>query len=421
LIDLDQIPKPSERRIAMRVKPAAERALRKGHPWLFEEAIRYQSHSGRPGDLAVIFDRKNRFLAIGLYDPDNPIHVRILQHNRPATIDREWFYNRLAKAQAIRANFPSPVTDAYRLVHGENDGLPGLIIDRYASNFVLKLYTAAWYPYLPDVIAALNLLLPSRRIVLRLSRNLPGRMIEAVDGQVLVGPPLDSQVRFLENGLTFSADLLHGQKTGFFLDQRENRARVEALVLASKKGGNRACRQVNQVLNLFAYSGGFSLYSARGGAGELLDVDASQPALAMAEQHFSLNRSNPAIARAIHETYCGDAFKVTKQFDAQNRRFDLIVVDPPSFAKRGDETGRALNAYRRLVRDALSLLRPKGALIMASCSSRVSTEEFFATLHQEARTCGRPLRELDRTGHPLDHPIGFPQGAYLKCLFSVVP
>src|SRR5690606_3278890 len=140
-MNLDFLPRPSDKRIALRVTPAAERALRSGHPWVFDQAIRKQSHAGQPGDLAVVFDSKRRFLAIGLYDPDSPIRVRVLQQRQPATIDRDWFAARLRAAALIRQPLPAQQTDGYRLAHGENDGLPGLVIDRYAGTLVLKLYT----------------------------------------------------------------------------------------------------------------------------------------------------------------------------------------------------------------------------------------------------------------------------------------
>ena len=230
MLNLGALPKPSERRIAIHVTPAAERALRAGHPWVFDRAIRSQSHEGRPGDLAVVFDAKRRFLAIGLYDPGSPIRVRVLQAREPAAIDRAWFAARLRAAADIRRPLALTGTDGCRLVHGENDGLPGLIVDRYAATLVLKLYSAAWLPHLAAVLAGLETLqtasqLPFERVVLRYSRNLEALLAPHgfTDGQVLAGPALDGPVVFQENGLRFAADLAHGHKTGFFFDQRENR------------------------------------------------------------------------------------------------------------------------------------------------------------------------------------------------------
>lgn len=233
---LAEIPEPSARNIAIRVVPAAERALREGHPWLFAGSIREQSHEGAPGDLAVVFDRKGRFLAVGLYDPHSLIRVRVLQYGEPAPIEREWFARRLAAAAARRAPLhdrpAAGRTTGYRLVHGENDGLPGFVVDQYGQTLVIKLYTAAWMPHLQDVLAPLTEIVPAERLVLRLGRAMqerPQYLYGLEDGVILSGPSLDGPVLFWENGLRFEADPIRGHKTGFYLDQRENRARVEPL------------------------------------------------------------------------------------------------------------------------------------------------------------------------------------------------
>ena len=169
---LSQLPNPSAKRIALRISPPAERALRQGHPWIFDQSITEQSHQGAPGDLAVIFDDKRRFLAIGLYDPTSPIRVRILQSRDPATINTEWFQNKLKIAAQTRAHLEKEKTTGYRLVHGENDGLPGLVIDRYADTLVLKLYTPAWIPHLKSFCDALAQVNTASHLILRLNRSL---------------------------------------------------------------------------------------------------------------------------------------------------------------------------------------------------------------------------------------------------------
>lgn len=404
------LPAPAERRIALHVSPAAERAARAGHPWLFAEAIRQQSFAGKPGDLAVVFDRKRRFLAVGLYDPHSPIRVRLLQAGEPATIDADWFAARVATAVARRAPLTTTDTTGCRLIHGENDGLPGLVIDRYAQTMVVKLYTTAWLPHLALVLDGVTAVLPTRRIILRLNRlaqRYPEHLYGLENGQLLAGEPLKEPVIFRENGLYFEVDVIHGQKTGFFLDQRENRARVEQLAAGKR------------VLNLFAYTGGFSLYAARGGASRVISTDLSQPALAAALRNFKHNQDNTAVTTCDHEVLVGDAFQVLRQLRETRRTFDMVVIDPPAFARRQDEVERALTAYGRLARLGLGVLNPGGVLVMASCSGQVSTDHFFQTIHQAAMKAGRPLQEIERTGHPLDHPISFPEGAYLKCLYAI--
>jgi 23S rRNA (cytosine1962-C5)-methyltransferase len=411
-VDLSRLPLPPEKRLAVRITAAGQRALRHGHPWIFDNAIRSVRPEGRSGDLAVIFDDHRRFLAVGLYDPDSPIRVRVLQQGMPAVIDGAWLRGRLLAAAARRDPLAETGTDGYRLVHGENDGLPGLVIDRYAATLVIKLYALAWLPWLHTLLGVLEDVQPSERVVLRLSREASSHETELYglgDGCTLRGEAPVRPVEFRENGLLFAADVLRGQKTGFFLDQRDNRARVRSLA--------RGCR----VLNVFAYSGAFSVYAAAGGAPSVVSLDLSPAALADAELNFRLNRSIPGVAACRHQTIVGDAFEALADLGRAGARFDLVIVDPPSFAKRESEAPRALQSYARLTKLALAVTRPGGRIALASCSSRVSAADFFATVGNAAEGAKRPLREIERTGHALDHPIGFPEGAYLKCVFAAAP
>lgn len=408
-LHLPPFPPPSPQRLAVYLTPAAERAARRGHPWLFDGGIRQIKGEGRPGDLAVLFDRKRRFLAIGLYDPDSPIRVKLLQHGQPAPIDAGWFQAKINAAITRRDSLLTEETTGCRLIHGENDGLPGLVLDKYGETAVLKLYTAAWLPHLAVVAAAIVTAVTPERLVLRLSRNMladPARLQGLSDGHLLYGRPLNGPVLFRENGLTFAVDVRRGHKTGFFLDQRENRAIVGTLA-----EGRRA-------LDVFAYTGGFSLYAARGGAPLAVSVDASRPALETAAEQFHLNRTIPQVAAARHETICGDAFAILAEMANAGRQFDLVVIDPPALAKSQAEVGRALAAYRQLVRLGAAVAAPEGILVISSCSSRVAAEPFLDLVKETAREAGRPLQELARTGHAADHPITFPEGAYLKCLFG---
>lgn len=406
---LSQLPGPSAKRIALRISPPAERALRLGHPWIFDQSITEQSHTGAPGDLAVIFDDKRRFLAIGLYDPTSPIRVRILQSRDPAAINVEWFQNKIAAAALVRAHLEETKTTGYRLVHGENDGLPGLIIDRYADTLVLKLYTPAWIPHLKIFCDALKQINPASHLILRLNRSLEKQtefLHGLSDGMTITHLTPPSLILFQENGLTFEADPIHGQKTGFFLDQRDNRARVEKL---SKN---------KTVLNVFAYTGGFSVYAARGGAKEVVSVDVSAPAIEAAIRNMKHNQHFPIVASARHETFAEDAFEVPALMQSQKRLFDVVILDPPMFAQSEKQTAGALSAYRKLTQLGLSVLRKGGTLVQASCSSRVDSDSFFESIHRSAQEAGRGLKEIERTGHAVDHPIRFAEGAYLKCLFA---
>jgi 23S rRNA (cytosine1962-C5)-methyltransferase len=400
---LERIPKPNQRHIALHISASAEREIRRGHPWLFEHSIRRISHEGNPGDLAVVFDQQRRFLAVGLYDPASPIRARLLQHRQQAAINPSWFQKKIESAFEARHLLPNN-TNGYRLINGGNDGLPGFVLDKYAQNWVLKLYSAAWIPHLHALLPILISLTPER-IILRLGRQLeqqPQHLYGLKDGDLLWGASLQGNILFQEYGLTFEVDPLRGHKTGFYLDQRENRARVRKL--SSQKS----------VLNVFAYTGGFSVYAACGRAKNITSIDISQPALDMAARNFKHNQ----ISNTRHDEIVGDAFNTLAELQEKNQHYDMVILDPPSFASNQTQIAAALNAYRRLTRLALGVLKSGGVLVQASCSSRIPAEDFFTAVHQAANKAGRPLHEIERTGHPGDHPIGFAEGAYLKCLFA---
>ena len=404
-----QLPHAATKRIALRITAPAERALRQGHPWVFDQSITEQSHAGVPGDLAVIFDEQRRFLAIGLYDPTSAIRVRILQSRDPATINTNWFQNKLTLAAHIRTGLEAKDTNGYRLIHGENDGLPGLVIDRYDDTLVLKLYTPAWIPHLKELCDALILICPATHLTLRLNRTLQQQteylhgLSDGMTISLLTHPNL---ILFKENGLIFESDTVNGQKTGFFLDQRDNRMRVEKLSKAKS------------VLNAFSYTGGFSVYAARGGAREVVSVDVSAPAIAAAIRNMGHNQHVVTVAAAVHETVTEDAFAVLARMALQKRLFDVVIIDPPMFAQSEKQIEGALSAYRKLTRLGLSVLCEGGTLVQASCSSRVESDSFFESIHRSAQEAGRRLTEIERTSHALDHPVRFKEGAYLKCLFA---
>jgi 23S rRNA (cytosine1962-C5)-methyltransferase len=356
--------------------------------------------------LAVIYDRRDRFLAVGLFDPDSPLRVRVLHTGKPVSIDTAWWRERFRAAGRRRQGLFEAATTGFRCVHGESDGFPGLVLDRYADTLVLKLYTAAWFPRIPEMVNLIRGEMVPRNIVLRLSRNIRDLAREGfalADGQALYGPVPEGPVIFLENGLRFEADVVRGQKTGFFLDQRENRREVSRLAPG------------RDVLNAFSFTGGFSLASARGHARSVLDLDISPAALAAARRNFDLNRTDPAVAACRREEVQADAFE---WFAAPiHRRFGLIVLDPPSLAKKEAERGGAVRAYARLAAAAVDRLLPGGILVAASCSAHVSREEFFEAVRGAARRARRPFRELQTTGHAADHPATFAEAEYLKCIY----
>jgi 23S rRNA (cytosine1962-C5)-methyltransferase len=397
-------------RLRLRITSAAESIVRSGHPWLFADSIHELNRAGQTGELAVIYDRKDKFLAVGLFDPDSPIRVRILHAGKPQTIDATWWRARLEHSLARRRDLFDAGTTGYRLIHGESDGWPGLVLDRYDATLVLKVYTAAWLPRLEEILALFNEKIPCERIVLRLSRNIQAaaerRAPPRHDGEILFSKHAamvsDAPIIFLENGIRFEADVLRGQKTGFFLDQRENRREVGTLA------------QGRRVLNAFSFSGGFSVYAARGGATSVTDLDISAHALESAKRNFALNQAIPAVAACRHETVQADAFAWLEKCPA---KFDLIVLDPPTLAKKAVEKEGAIHAYERLNGLGITRLARDGILVAGSCSAHVPALDFFETVRRAALDSGRKFTELKTLLHPPDHPASFKEAQYLKVIY----
>jgi len=400
-MQISELPTLSPARLAIKVKPKLEKTIRQGHPWLFEEAITKLSKEGSAGDISILYDnRRNKVMAIGLYDPHSIIRVKMLHFNGPANINEDWFKEKIDEAFAKRASLLATDTNSYRLLHGENDGMPSFIADVYDKVLVVKLYSAIWMPYLTMILPHLLEVSKTETIVLRLARSLqklPEAMHGLSDGQVINGELKEEDIIFREHGLRFSANVIHGHKTGFFLDHRHNRKRVGEL------------SEGKAVLDIFSYAGGFSVHALAGGAHEVISLDISAQALAMAKANVQLNDLS-----ANHKVMAIDAFKGMEQLINQGKLFDIVIVDPPSFAKSASEIKRALHSYAQLTQLAIKLVRKGGILLSASCSSRVSSDAFFDTVTFALKQSNRRWTELERTFHDDDHPIGFEEGRYLK-------
>jgi 23S rRNA (cytosine1962-C5)-methyltransferase len=357
----------------------------------------------------VIFNDKRDFAAIGLWDPHSPIRIRIVHKGKPVQIDQAFWHSRLAAALQHRQPLLGAADNTgIRLVNGENDQLPGLIVDQYADIIVIKLYSGAWAPFLDAIVESLCDLRSPTTILLRLARDTARNIAYPLaDGLVLRGPPPPDCVWFKENGLAFGCSPATGQKTGTFLDQRDNRALV----------GRHS--QDASVLDVFCCSGGFSVHAAAGGARLVHSVDISHHAIREVSANLDANR---ALFRAglTSEATVGDAFEVMEALVRRGQRFDIVVIDPPSFAPRESAVSMALRAYQRLTALGLQLVNDGGLLFQASCSSRVSADDFYATVHLQADLSGVTLTEIERTGHTLDHRIDFVHGAYLKALLARV-
>ena len=393
------------RRLAVRVSKDAERQIRGGHPWLFDGSITSVSGDGEPGDLAVVFDAKKRFLAIGLYDPESPIRVRVLHHGEPTTIDPTWFEGAVRRSAERRAALArTGDTTAYRVVHGENDGLPGLVIDRYADVAVMKLYSGSWLPHLGTLVDAVADVLAPRSLVLRLARVVDAT--ERRDGELLAGEPVDGPVRYRENGLDVEAEVIVGQKTGAFLDQRENRHRVRQIAAGAR------------VLDVFACTGGFSVHAAAGGAASVHSVDLSAGAIATTKANMALNMRIPAVRACRHTTSVADAQTEMRRLGAAGERFGVVVVDPPSFAQRAEQRRGPNRADAQRPDSGARRGAGGGTGGLAECSRPRSADDHFDAVERGVGRAGLTLVGPVRTGHPIDHPVGFPEGAYLKAVFA---
>lgn len=394
---------PDPKKIPVKLKKEAERMVRKEHPWVFESSLSDIGITGNAGDVVIVFDqKKNRFMGFGLWDPDSPIRVKMLHFKTSAKFDEEWINQRILSAYTLRSELLKTDTDSYRLIFGENDLMPSLIVDIYAKVAVIKLYSRIWVPYLDWIVNAVVNTTLATTVVLRLSRSVSVHEEKLKEGQILHGTLDDPEVIFTEHGLKFSANVLLGHKTGYFLDHRENRRMIGAM--ANRKS----------VLDVFAYAGGFSVHALVGGATEVTSLDISRQALDMSIANAALNKF-----KGQHYTICGDAFEELSKLKQQNKTFDIVVIDPPSFAKKTSEISGALHSYRRLAKLGIALVKPKGTLVLASCSSRVTSEEFFNLCEDELKLSKRPHQILNKTYHDEDHPVSFAEGAYLKCIYFV--
>ena len=387
-----------------------EESLLRRHPWIFSGAIDYikaeEESEIAEGALVEVFDHKGAFIARGHYQIGS-IAVRVLSFEREE-IDQAWWNRRLRVALDVRRTLAltdDPSTTCYRLVHGEGDSLPGLVVDIYGSTAVVQCHSVGMYRSRQQIAGAIRAAYGDRITAIydKSSQTLPFKAdLGAVDGYLWGTSDHASQV-VLENGEKFWVNWEKGQKTGFFLDQRENRE----LVKRYARG--------RTVLNTFCYTGGFSVYALSGGAREVCSVDSSERAVALATENMRLNFGPDA----PHSEVAADAVEYLRDI---GDRYDLIILDPPAFAKHHKVLGNAMQGYKRLNARALSQIRPDGILFTFSCSQAVSKELFRTTVFSAAAIAGRRVRILHQLTQPADHPINIyhPEGEYLKGLVLYV-
>lgn len=386
--------------LTLRLLKPLERSLYAGHPWVYRDAL--AAHDVPAGEVVDIADKKGRVIARGLAE-SGPIAVRVFTTRPKERIDGALFRQRIEAALALRRSLCPPDTTAYRLLHGEGDRLPGVVCDRYADFAVIKLDGDAIAAHRQTVIEALREPLTSlgiRGALLRTSRK-QGALVEHAFGTE--APP---EIHVQERGMTLIGNLREGQKTGLFLDHRESRARIRALA-----------RDLS-VLNLYGYTGGFSIAAGLGGARHVTTVDVAKPAIELAARTW-LENGLPA---ATHQGIAEDVPQYLTQAAAQKSTFDLVIADPPNFAPSQAKLAPALESYEALHAACLSLLSHGGLYLAASCSSHVRQSAFLDTLREGARRSRRVLQILEQTGAPFDHPrlLAFPEGDYLKVVLARV-
>lgn len=394
------LPKRTPDRLAIKLSVIGERNVRSGHPWIFSDSIEKINKEGASGDIAIIFSHsKNKAIGVGLYDPASPIRIKMIHHGGGATINADFFSEKIHAAYALRTELLETKTNSYRLLFGENDGFPGFIADVYDTVLVVKLYAAIWFPYFETILTQLINVTGVSCVVLRLSRKLQEKEAYGLkDGQVLYGILDNEVVQFIEHGVHFSANVIKGHKTGYFLDHRANRKRVGELSKGKK------------VLDVFSYAGGFSVHALVGGAKEVTSLDISKQALAIALENGKLNTY-----AGVHTTLAGDAFEELRKLIKAYKTFDVVVIDPPSFAKSQKEIEIAKKKYTQLAQLGAQLTANKGLLVLASCSSRITADVFFEINATVLKEQSRPFTTYLKTQHDVDHPVAFLEGAYLKC------
>lgn len=392
-----------------KIGPESVRMLELGHPWIIADGYTKRWPAGRAGQVIELADGQGNFLATALLDPQERIVARVLSRER-IRLERAWMTKRLQAAFELRRSHACLVdTDAYRLVNAEGDGLPGLTVDRYGNYLMVQIYCSGWRPYLKLLTQVLNDLLSPQGIYEK-TRPQKTRELEAISdtksyGRLLAGTPAPQRLEVRENGLNFLVSMEQGLNTGLFLDQRKNRCD-----LMCRSAGKR-------VLNLFAYTGAFSVAAASAGAVQVTSVDASPGYTEWARANFGCNRLNPK----RHEFIVGECRQVLADLERRGSRYDVVLMDPPSFSTTAKSRFTTRGGTSDLVAAALPLLNDNGLLIASSNHQKVDGADYLKELRRGALQAGNELRVITLAGQPEDfpYPVTFPEGRYLKYALCV--
>ncbi|MGH7597089.1 MAG: class I SAM-dependent rRNA methyltransferase [bacterium] len=384
------------------LKPNRDRAVRRFHPWIFSGSMNRLEGTAAPGDVVDVLAADGDFLGRGFYNPNSQLICRMLTW-QDEPIDATFFQRKIESAYRLRLDLfgsnTSTATNAFRVVNAEADGLPGLIVDRYAEHLVVQISTLGMSRFRNEIVAALQQAIQPYSIFERSAgAALQEEGLQPV-AQVLAGAEPPAVIRIRENDLHFAVNIQEGQKTGFFLDQRENRAWAAKL----GKGKN--------VLNGFGYTGAFSVYVRHAGARRVVTVDSSSAAIEMAKQNFAINN----LEAVTEDLIAADIFHFLR---STTQKFDFIILDPPAFAHRQKDVENAARAYKDVNLQAMKIIESGGLLLTCSCSQPVSPELFQKILFGAATDADRVVRILGQSGHAPDHPISIyhPEGRYLQAM-----
>ena len=387
----------------LHLRSGREFAIRRGHPWVFSGAFRELPSSLPPGSIADVANAAGEWVARGQLNPRNSLAFRVLTLNPDERIDLDFYVRRVERAVALRRLLP-PDLDAYRLINAEGDFLPGLIVDRFAGVLVAQFHTAGAEAHRELIVTALQRVATPEGILARDDVKVREREGLAVGGATVAFGTVPTELAIDEHGVRYLVDPYHGQKTGFFLDQREKRATI-----------GRLAPHFGSLLNCFAYSGGFALAALKHNpALHTVNVETSEAALELARRNYALNGHDPA----AHEFVAEDVNRFLHEAAASGRTFDIVIVDPPAFAKNLSMKERALRGYESLNAAAARVVAPGGLLLACSCSGAVALEEFEAVVQQGMLRAARSAQMIASFGPSLDHPTlpGFPEDRYLKAL-----
>ncbi|MFH1197208.1 MAG: class I SAM-dependent methyltransferase [bacterium] len=387
---------------AIKLKPGREKSLKRKHPWIFSGAIDKVNGNPNNGETVDVFSSRNEWLGKGAYSSESQIRVRMWTFDELNAIDREFFVQKIQSAFQLRKTILNTETNAFRIINSESDGLPGLIVDMYAGYLVCQFLSAGAEFWKKEIVNSIQEIIPSKGIYERSDVDVRAKEGLHPITSVLAGEEPPDIFKITENGNKFLVDVKRGHKTGFYLDQRDNRA-----TLAKFAEGK-------HILNCFSYTGGFSVYALKANAAKVTNIDSSADALSLLDRNIELNN----LDKNKNENVEGDVFKILRKYRDENRLFDLVILDPPKFIESKSNLDKAARGYKDINMLAFKILKPGGTLFTFSCSGLMERELFQKVVSDAALDAGRDAKIVNWLTQSSDHPcsLNFPEGLYLKGL-----